>query len=244
MIAKSGPAGASYPLLSAGEDSRPSQSSNEAAWFLLVDHGMCFHRSLLVATALVVSFLAPGRLLAHCDGLDGPVVTAAREALGMGEVSRVLIWVSRKDEPEIRKAFAQALAVRKLGPEARELADTYFFETLVRVHRAGEGAAYTGLQPAGRNLGPAIPAADKALQTGNVEPLVKLLADAVRFGARQHFKHAEGLKGYQRGDVEAGRRYVNAYVVFVHYVERLYEAVHRPAEGHYAESAAAGAHHD
>lgn len=214
------------------------------ACFLPRDRGMRFHLPLFTATALVATLLAPARLLAHCDGLDGPVVTAARDALNSGEVSRVLIWVAKKDEPEITKAFAQTLAVRKLGPEAKELADTYFFETLVRVHRAGEGAAYTGLQPAGRNLGPAIPAADKALQTGNVEPLVKLLADAARFGAREHFRHAAALKGYERGDVEAGRRYVNAYVVFVHYVERLYEAAHRSAEGHYAESAAPGTHRD
>ena len=42
----------------------------------------------------------------------------------------------------------------------KELSDQFFIKTLVRVHRAGEGAPYTGIRPAGTDLGPAIPAAD------------------------------------------------------------------------------------
>jgi len=103
--------------------------------------------------------------IAHCDGLDGPVVKAAQKALEMGNVNLVLIWVQKTDGNEIEKAFQKTLAVRKLNRQAKELGDTYFFETLVRIHRAGEGAPYTGLKPAGRDLGPAIPTADKALET-------------------------------------------------------------------------------
>ena len=82
-------------------------------------------------------------------------------------------------------SFAKTLAVRKLNPEARELADLYFFETLVRIHRAGEGAPYTGLKPAGRDLGPAIPAADKAIETGALEPLLKLITSESTNGLRE-----------------------------------------------------------
>jgi hypothetical protein len=81
--------------------------------------------------------------------------------------------VQSKDEGEVRDAFAKTIAVRKLNPDAQELADLYFFETVVRIHRAGEGEPYTGLKPAGRDLGPAIPAADKALEDGSVGLLVK-----------------------------------------------------------------------
>ena len=109
----------------------------------------------------------PSPAMAHCDGLDGPVVAAARSALDNGNPNPVLIWVQPKDEGEIRAAFAEALDVRKLGPKAKAMADTYFFETLVRLHRAGEGAPYTGLKPAGRDLGPAIPLADKAVASGS-----------------------------------------------------------------------------
>jgi hypothetical protein len=198
------------------------------------------------AIALVVLLAAASRAArAHCDGLDGPVVAAAREALRTGDVNLVLVWVRKGDEAQIRDTFAKALAVRKLGPQAKDLADTHFFETLVRVHRAGEGAPYTGLKPAGLDLGPAIPAADQALRTGQVEPIVKLLVEAVRDGVGDRFKEAIALRSYKKSDVETGRKFVASYVVFIHYVERLYEAAKRAPEGHYAEGASpSGARHD
>ena len=131
----------------------------------------------ILFTALLV---LPNAALAHCDGMDGPVVKAAQRALEIGNVNLVLIWVQKQDELEVRRAFERTLAVRTLSPEAKELADRYFFETLVRLHRAGEGAPYTGLKPAGRDLGPAIPAADRALEEGSIEPLVTLLTSSVK----------------------------------------------------------------
>lgn len=192
----------------------------------------------LVVLGLLV--LAPSRAQAHCDGMDGPVVKAAQKALEAGNVNLVLIWVQKADEVEVRKAFDQTMTVRKLSPEARAFADRYFFETLVRLHRAGEGAPYTGLKPAGRDLGPAIPAADKALDAGSVEPLLKLLTDAVQAGASEQFKHAMAKKTFDKNDVELGREYVKAYVEFVHYVERIYQAAKHSAHGHYSENEEAG----
>jgi hypothetical protein len=186
-----------------------------------------------------LALLAPTRVLAHCDGLDGPVVKAARQALESRNAALVLIWVQAKDEPEIRTAFEQALAVRALSPQAKELADRFFFETVVRVHRTGEGAAYTGLKPAGRDLGPAIPAADKALDEGTVEPTVKLLTEAMQERLREHFKEAIAAKSFKAGDVAAGRDYIKAYVEFIHYVERVYEASTTSAHGHFDETKAA-----
>ena len=189
-----------------------------------------------VALSILVSglaIIAPGSLSAHCDGLDGPVIKAAERALAARNVSLVLIWVQPKDEPEIRAAFEKTLTVRALSPRAMELADRYFFETLVRVHRTGEGAAYTGLKPGGRDLGPAIPAADKAIETGAVEPLVALLEKAMEDGLRDHFKEAMAARNFGPNDVDAGRRYVEAYVGFIHYVERIHEAISAPAPGHY-----------
>lgn len=202
------------------------------------------HQLSIVRVALVTSLLLaiPTLARAHCDGLDGPVVNAARQALKSGDVSLVLVWVQKKDEPEIKGAFQRALAVRKLGPDALALADTYFFETLVRVHRAGEGAPYTGLKPANRDLGPAIPAADRALETGDPKPLLKLLEDAVHGGLHQQFARALEAKSYKKGDVEAGRKFVENYVVYVHYVERLYEDAAKKAEGHFAEAEPASQH--
>jgi hypothetical protein len=185
------------------------------------------HRGMLLAGALLACLWSE-RALAHCDSLDGPVVGAARDALQAKDVGRVLVWVQKADEPVIRAAFARTLAVRKLGPEAKDLADMYFFETLVRVHRAGEGEPYTGLKPAGRDIGPAIPAADRALQTGDVEPLVRLLTERVAAGVRDRFSEARSLRGYRKDDVEAGRRFVAAYVEFIHYAEGAQGEHHEP----------------
>ena len=179
-------------------------------------------RTAFFAASVVGSaLLAPQRLSAHCDTLDGPVVTSARTALENGNITPVLKWVREEDEPEIRAALAKALAVRSKGSEARELADTYFFETLVRVHRAGEGAPFTGLKPAGTNLGPALRGADEALETGSVEALVTLLTEEVAAELRGRFASAHERKKHADDSVEEGRAFVAAYVEFVHYVEAL-----------------------
>jgi hypothetical protein len=175
---------------------------------------------------------------AHCDGFDGPVVKAAQEALAKNDVNIVLIWVQGSDEVAIRRAFERTMDVRKLSPQAQELADTYFFETVVRTHRAGEGAAFTGLKPAGRDLGPAIPAADQALKSGDVTPLTDLLVDSMRSGLADRFKLAMAARKFATQDIDAGRDYVEKYVTLIHYVEGMYEAATRPVEGHYPEGEA------
>ncbi len=182
---------------------------------------------VLVGAAL----LLPRSAFAHCDGLDGPVVRAARKAVAAGDVNVALIWVQQKDEAEIRRAFEQTLKVRKLSSAAQELADTWFFETLVRVHRAGEGFPYTGLQPAGRDLGPAIPAADKAVETGVLSEVLKLLPATARDGARQRFERVTAKKAFEAGDVAAGREFVAAYVAFIHYVEEQHAGAGRSQAG-------------
>lgn len=193
-------------------------------------------RHFALATALTALVGQPA--LAHCDTLDGPVVAAARQALQKGDINPVLIWVSKDNEAEIKAVFQKTLTVRKLNPAAKDLADTYFFETLVRVHRQGEGAPYTGLKPAGSDLGPAIPAADKALATGDVEGVRKLLTDSLQSGLREQFEKVRARKNFAAGDIVAGREYVEAYVTYLHYVEGLYEAAKSKAHGHYAETAA------
>ncbi len=182
--------------------------------------------------------------IGHCDTLDGPVIKLARKALETGNVNHVLPWVPRQDEREIRQAFDHALAVRQLGPRARELADHHFFETLVRVHRAAEGAPYTGLRPAGTDVGPGVAAADEALETGMLKKLVILLIDVVRSGVHRHFQAAIERRDFAADDVAAGREYVGAYESYVHYVERLWEAATGPAHGHHPEHAGEGHQHE
>jgi hypothetical protein len=191
-----------------------------------------------IATAMTLwmvigmSFLFPRIADSHCDTLAGPVVMTAKAALEKGDVTPVLKWVKKEHEGEIREAFKNTLAVRKLGPEARKLADMYFFETLVRIHRAGEGAPYTGLKP-GEAVEPIIAEADMALEKGSTDGLVKHVTEAVDKGIRDRFMHAKETKKNADKNIEAGREFVEAYVVFTHYVEGIYEAAHKKAvHGH------------
>lgn len=202
-------------------------------------------RLSLFAVAAAAALLAATPAYAHCDGLDGPVVAAAREALSTGDANRVLIWVQPAEEAEIRRAFAETLEVRKLGGAAREMADRYFFETLVRLHRAGEGAPYTGLKPAGRDLGPVIPLADQAVASGSDARLAEFLSAAAGEGIHRRFAELQEKRGFAPDDLAAGRAYIARYVAFVHYVAGIHAAVEADAAGHYAEGEPAPAeHHD
>lgn len=182
----------------------------------------------IAAAVVTILWISADRALAHCDTLDGPVVVKAREALEKKDVKLVLPWVATKDEGEIRHAFELAVAVRGKGEKEKELADRFFFETLVRVHRAGEGAPFTGLKPAGLDLGPAVPAADKALETGDPKPLLDLIHEKVHEGIHKYYMEAAERKRHAGESVEAGRAYVQAYVPYVHYVERLYNGATTP----------------
>jgi hypothetical protein len=176
-----------------------------------------------VAAAVIILTMAwAGGALAHCDTMDGPVVTLAKKALEKGDVNLILPWVGADKENEIREAFDLAVVVRGKGAKEKELSDRYFFETLVRVHREGEGASFTGLMPAGLDLGPAIPAADKALETGNPEPMLALIEEKIHEGILKYYVEAMEKKKHAGESVEAGRAYVQAYVPYLHFVERLY----------------------
>ena len=190
---------------------------------------------IAVLSMVAAGLIGPDTGFTHCDGLDGPVVKAAKEALESGNPNLVLIWVQKSGEAEIKEAFRKTLAVRKLNPQAKELADMYFFETLVRVHRAGEGEPYTGLKPPGRDLGAAIPMADRALENGNLEPLLRLLSEDIQRAVRAKFEATVAKKDYKANNVEAGREYVEAYVLFLEQVERIHQAANSHARGHVEE---------
>lgn len=196
----------------------------------------------LCAALLVVS--APSPAFAHCDTMDGPVVAAGQKALTSGDLELALIWIKPEAESELRAAFEQAVQVRKESAEARALADQYFLETLVRLHRAGEGMGFTGIRPAGTVVNPAIPLADTSITSGNTRPVEKLLTDATRKGLQQRFERVRATRNYKPTDVAAGREHVDAYVVFMHYAENVYEAAAGPAgHGHPPDAAAGHAEH-
>jgi hypothetical protein len=176
--------------------------------------------------------LTPSLARGHCDTLDGPVVLDAKAALKKGDVTPVLKWIKADDEKQVREAFAKTLKVRALGDDARDVADLHFFETLVRVHRAGEGVAYTGLKSAG-TVDPGIAAADEALSKGSADKLAAELGKAVATSLRERFAKVTAAKAHVDESVEAGRAYVAAYVEYVHYVEAVHALASAPASQHH-----------
>ncbi len=169
----------------------------------------------------------------HCDTLDGPVVTAARQALEAGDVRLILPYVAEEGEGEVTRAFDKVMRLRA-NEQAREIADLYFFETVVRIHRMGEGAPSTGLKPAGLDEGPVIPVAEKAIETGSPDDLIKTLSSMMGEEIRRRFGHMQHLKEHAGRSVADGREYVESMLGLQVWSHSMYERIH--GEAHAAHS--------
>lgn len=176
-----------------------------------------------------VFLLSAGTAFAHCDTTGGPVIPEAKAALEKGDATRILKWIKPDNEAEVRSAFAKAVAVRGQSPEAQELADQYFLETLVRLHRAGEGAPYTGIKD--EPVEPIVALADQALASGSADEMIGKITGHVAGAIREKFEKALEAQKHQNDNVEAGREFVEAYVTYMHYVEGIHAAV-MSAGGH------------
>ena len=172
----------------------------------------------------------------HCDSLDGPVVRAARRALDASNVALVLPYAPKAAEREIIDAFEKVVQARRANALCREVADQYFFETVVRLHRAGEGAPFTGLKPAGLDVGPIIPIAEKAIESENAAPLEEALVAALREQVAERFHHLGHLRGGAERGVEGARSYVQAMLGLQVWAHGLYHAMrataHAPGHTH------------
>ena len=174
---------------------------------------------------------------AHCDTADGPAVTDGRRALQTGNINHALKWIQADGEAELTEVFNKAVTVRKLGPQAAEVADRLFLETLVRLHRMGEGVGFTGIQPTGAEVDPIVVAADRALETGEDNQVAALAPADRRAELHRRFEAALGKKKFDVNDVPAARDYVAAYVSFFKYAEG------EDHEHHQAHGPDAHAHH-
>lgn len=191
--------------------------------------------SLLFVGVLVFSLAAPRPAQAHCDSEEGPVATAAHQALEKRDIKLILPYVQTEAEAELTAAFKQALEVRKAGGSAKELADRYFVETAVRLHRGGEGAPYTGVTD--ETTPKAILIADQAMATGSLEETYKFLDAQIQQGIELKYEavvHARE-EAKKLGTVEAHRERVEAELIFEKYVYELFtvaSAAQPHTEGH------------
>jgi len=160
----------------------------------------------------------------HCDSLSGPVVKMAKEALATRNVNLILPYVPKESEGEVIAAFNKVLPLHDQPNGAREIADTFFFETVVHLHRVGEGAPYTGLKPAGLYEGPIIPIAEQAIETGSVEELKEVLTHIVANEVEKRFEHMQYLKQYAEESVEDAREYVESMLGLQVWSHKIYLA--------------------
>jgi hypothetical protein len=180
-----------------------------------------------------ISVLLVGSAFAHCDSTNGPVIPEAKAALEKGDVTPILKWIKKENEAEIKAAFAKAVAVRAKGPEAKELADQYFLETLVRLHHVGEGASYSGIKD--EPVEPIVAMADQALAEGSAEEMIKKVSGHMAEAMWEKFKKVVEAKKNKDESVAAGRKFVEAYVTYMHYVEGIHTAI-MSAGAHHAEA--------
>lgn len=179
--------------------------------------------SFLFLTGLLITYQVS---FAHCDTKDGPVVADAYKAIDHNNINYVLKWVQPADEKELKEVFELTMKVRVLNPDAEKLAGNYFIETLVRLHRSGEGVPYTGVKPSGTPVDKNILAADQSLALGNLSPLNDLVQKDKLAELKKFFDKVMQLKNFDVNNVQAGREYVEAYVQFFHFAEG--EGEHNP----------------
>lgn len=182
---------------------------------------------LMTAAVLLVAIflLTPIRVSAHCDSVAGPVAKDVKRALESSNLSPVLKWIREADEPELREAFDRTLVVRKRGAEAATLADRFFLETAVRLHRASENEPYTGLKSdsAVHDSGPDL--VDSALATGSLEPVKNFALSGTRAELEKKINAVVRTRKSADASPELGREYVRAYINLIHYIERLQPSI-------------------
>ena len=163
--------------------------------------------------------LKPTTVQAHCDTAGGPAVKDGRKAFETHDINYALKWIPADGEAELGGVFEKALKVRTLGADAAELADRLFLETMVRIHRMGEGVGFTGIQPVGTQIDPVVKAADEAIALGSDANLLPMVPEERRTELDKRFQTALAIKDFDVDDVAAGRRYIAAYVSFFKYAE-------------------------
>lgn len=174
---------------------------------------------ILGLVAAGIFLLAPVTADAHCDTMDGPAVKDAIRAMDTGNVNYALKWVQLKYEAEVSRAFRMSMKVKDINADTKNLAEQYFFEILLRDHRAGEGVAFDGVKPHGWPVDERVKAADQSIALGNLEPLKGLVEPDKWPEMQKRFQKVMSLKDFDVNRVEEGREYIEAYVQFFKFAE-------------------------
>jgi len=186
-------------------------------------------KSLWVLSLIVFfSIIAVQPARAHCDSYDGPVLKDAARALETNNVELVKKWISAEDEGQVVALFHKTYKLKNGDPEVYEIVKTHFYETFVRLHRQMEGAAYTGLKPAG-TTSQIIVMSDKALENGDIDHLLNALSNHVNCELREKYEKVAALNMVKNDSPALGRQFVAAYVDYTHSIEAVHDIVDRGA---------------
>ena len=189
------------------------------------------YKNFIIVLTIAFSF-AFSNSYAHCDGIDGPVVKAAKKSIEENNINIVLAWIKPEYENEVKNAFTKTMSIRNQNKETAEIADYYFYETVVRLHRLGEGETYTGLKPSGKNISEGIVQADLSIEKNDLQSIVTLMIENVKESLESKFHTLIQRSNFNPTDVESGREYVEAYVNYIHYAEQVFEFSKNHSEHH------------
>lgn len=168
---------------------------------------------------------------AHCDSYDGPVIQDALKALNKEKATFVMKWIDKEHEAEISSLFNKTVKLKKGDAEVYKIVEKHFLETLVRLHREGEGAPFTGLKPAGSTT-PIVQMADKSIENKEVKTLLTNLNKHIQKEITEKYEKVNALSKVKDNSIEEGRAYVLAYVEYTHTLEAI-EAVLAHGGGHH-----------
>lgn len=182
-------------------------------------------RCAVIVISILVSlcFIAAPMAYSHTEMMDGPVAKDAKLALEKNDIMPIFKWLNKETEVEGCEAFTKAMTLRTKGPELKELADKWFVETVIRLHRQGAGAP-TALKASGAKMSPAAKAADAAIESGSLDALNKVLSDAAAAALKDRLAKVQEKKKKMDESIDTGREYVDAYIDYIHCAEDIYTA--------------------
>ncbi len=188
-------------------------------------------RGLLIILLFLGLWVIPQNAFAHCDSYDGPVVKDALKALENNNPGLVMKWIDAKHEKEIKDLFSKTMKYRSGDKEIYALLEKHFLETLVRVHREGEGEPYTGLKPAGTTK-QIIQLTDTALEEQDFDGFLLKFNGHVNEILKEKYKKVAQLDKVKNESVQKGRDYVAAYVDYTHTIEIMHDILEHTGGAH------------
>lgn len=168
----------------------------------------------------MIMMLISAPTYAHCDSYDGPVIQDAFKALDQNDVGLVMKWIEKDHEAEITSLFNKTISLKEKDAEIYNIVEKHFLETLVRLHREGEGAPFTGLKPAGSTT-PIIKMADESIANEDVDSLLSKLTNHIQKEITEKYEKVNTLSKVKDNSIAEGRAYVAAYVDYTHTLEAI-----------------------